>query len=118
MKIIFPLYFTKKGKGWRKSPKDTTLKYKDGTIKTTRILNKSDLQCGDFKINGKPAFGYFINKKGEQIRVTNIVGCKKGKLRKWCPKCKKTKSLKKFDLTGRNTAGKRDQSQCSKCRAG
>jgi hypothetical protein len=117
MKIEYPLYFTKKGKGWKKSPKDVTLNYEDGTSKTTRVLKKADLECGDFKIEGKSAFGYFENDSGEKIRITNIVGCKNGKLRKRCPKCGKKKSLKKFDLTGRDTAGKRDQSNCSKCRS-
>ena len=117
MKIEYPIYFTKSKKNWENSPKKVTLNYKDETIIVTRKLYKCDVKRGDFDISDGPVSGYFIDPDtNEKVRVTNLVDCKHGKLRKECPHCGKAKPLKDFDDSGRDTSGRRDQSWCKKCR--
>ncbi|NCE64903.1 hypothetical protein D1159_09960 [Pseudoflavonifractor sp. 524-17] len=118
MEQQLPIYFTKRGRGWRNTQRLVTLRYKkDGKKIHTFQLQDCHLKRGSFSIQGQRANGYYIDQDtGELVRITNLTGAKKGELRKRCPKCKRKKPLSQFDKSGRRTDMQRDQSRCCKCR--
>ena len=120
MNIVYPVYFTLGGKGvnWREARNSISvdINYTNGnTVLNTNCLNTNHLGT-PFTIYPNPVNGYFIEGR-EMIRVTNLVGYDGNSILKCCPACGLTKSLEDFDYKGRDTGGKRDQSNCMVCRA-
>ena len=86
MEQQLPIYFTKRGRGWRNTQRLVTLRYKkDGKKIHTFQLQDCHLKRGSFSIQGQRANGYYIDQDtGELVRITNLTGAKKGELR-LCP---------------------------------
>ena len=85
------------------------INYQDGSVETSSIFPTSRglISCNFLKINGYDA---------NNNRVTNLVGYDGTELIKRCPQCT-DKHATEFGYSGRTTNRKRDQSQCTNCRA-
>ncbi len=119
MDIIYPIYFTKKGRGidWRvpRNRINITLRYENGSTTVSDYLSGLHLHSA-FTFDDGYVSGYFID-DDEMVRVTNLVGYDGNNILKWCPNCKQIKGIEGFDYSGRYANGQRDQSNCKDCRS-
>lgn len=119
MNIVYPIYFTLGGVGvrWRevRNRIRVDINYtNNNNIINTDILNTNHLN-GSFEIINGPVSGYFIE-NNEMVRVTNLIGYDGYSILKLCPNCGNVKTLEEFDYEGRDSGGRRDQSNCMECR--
>lgn len=117
MNIIYPVYFTRGGRGinWRTQRNRITvdLNYYPNHVINTSILDTCHLS-GQFTINPISS-GYFLQ-NGQMVRVTNLAGYDGNNILKYCPACGNIKTIQEFDYSGRFTGEQRDQSNCMECR--
>lgn len=111
MIVSLPLRLTESGNPGYRIPKSVTITYEDGT-------QLNNIQVIDYSITIMPftmpmSSGY----DSTGARITNIVGFNGTNLLKHCPSCNLDKPTTEFGWSGRVTTGRRDQSECSYCRA-
>lgn len=111
MIVSLPLRLTELGNPGYKIPKSVTITYEDGTQLNNIHIIDSSITIMPFTM--PISSGY----DSTDARITNIVGFDGTNLLKQCPSCGLQKPTTEFGWSGRVTSGRRDQSECSNCRA-
>lgn len=111
MIVSLPLRLTEYGNPGYRIPRSVTITYEDGTQLNNIQIIDSSITIMPFTM--PMSSGY----DSTGARITNIVGFDGINLLKHCPSCDLDKPTTDFGWSGRVTTRRRDQSECSNCRA-